>query len=192
VSVRVRALTASLVLIVPVVLAGSQSWKNSAPESFRANGQILATPGGVAASMTIQIDRYTTDADHQALVAALNGGDNAAFLAALRNAPVVGALKIGDRTIALRWARERPQGEGRRIAAMTDAPVYFLGAGAADAKPTAGFDVAVLEFTLDSIGLGNGTMAAAARVKPGGPSGIQIDDYAGKRITLVTVTRNSS
>jgi hypothetical protein len=35
-------------------------------------------------------------------------------------------------------------------------------------------------------------MAAAAKVKPGGPTGIEIEDYSGKRIELTTVTRNKS
>ena len=32
-------------------------------------------------------------------------------------------------------------------------------------------------------------MAAAARVKPGGETGVQIDDYADEPIKLVTVSR---
>jgi hypothetical protein len=32
--------------------------------------------------------------------------------------------------------------------------------------------------------------AAAARVKPGGETGVRIDDYADKLIMLTTVTRN--
>jgi len=187
-----RVLSAASIVALSVTLSASQGWKNTAPESFRANGQVTETPGGVAASMTIQIDRYTSDADHNALVAALRAGDNTAFLDAVRKAPVVGAVKIGDRSVPIRWARQRRQGDGRRVAVMTDAPVYFFGAGSPDAKPTTGFDVAVIEFTVDSVGIGNGTMAAAAHVKPGGPSGIQVDDYSGKRITLTTVTRNSS
>ena len=34
-----------------------------------------------------------------------------------------------------------------------------------------------------------GTMAAAARVKPGGPTGVQIDDYAEKPIVLQSISR---
>jgi hypothetical protein len=32
-------------------------------------------------------------------------------------------------------------------------------------------------------------MAAAARVKPGGETGVQLDDYASEPITLITVSR---
>ena len=40
------------------------------------------------------------------------------------------------------------------------------------------------------MGLGSGRMAMAARVKSGGPSGVQIDDYAQQPVKLVTVSRN--
>jgi len=187
-----RTLTVSLVCLVASIALGAQSWKNTAPESFRINGQVTDTPGGVAATMTVQIDKYTPDDQHQTIVNALKAGDNKAFLDVLRKAPVVGALKMNNRSVAIRWAREQPQGGNRRIAVMTESPVFFFGAGAVDAKPTAGYDVGVLEFTVDTIGLGKGTMAAAAKVKPGGPTGIEIEDYSGKRIELTTVTRNKS
>jgi len=194
-----RALTVLVLCVAasvaPAAVASNQAPKLSdptAPESFRANGQVTDTPGGVASSMTIQIDRYTSDADHKTIVEALQTGDKAAFLAVLRKAPVAGALKMGNRSIPIRWARQQAQGRDRRVAVMTEAPVYFFGAGAVDAKPTEGYDVGVLEFTVDSVGIGKGTMAGAARVKPGGPTGIEIEDYSGKRIELTTVTRNKS
>jgi hypothetical protein len=190
--VLTRSLIVPLLCVAASVAIGAQSSKNTAPESFRINGQITDTPGGVAATMTVQIDKYTPDAEHESIVNALKSGDNKAFLDVLRKAPVVGALKMNNRSIPIRWARQQPQGENRRIAVMTESPVFFFGAGAVDAKPTAGYDVGVLEFTIDSVGLGKGTMAAAAKVKPGGPTGIEIEDYSGKRIELMTVTRNKS
>lgn len=186
----VRALIASLIVAVPVALAG-QSSKNTAPESFRANGQITGAAAGAATEMVFHIDKYTPDADHDALVKALQDGGNAAFLDALRKAPKVGTLTIGKRSIDIRWARTRPEGsDHRRVAFVTDKPAFFAGAGAVDAKPTAGYDLAAVEFTIDSVGLGSGTMAPAAKVKAGGPTGVEVDDYSGKRITLTTVTRN--
>ena len=182
---------AQLVLALPWLVLTPQS-RHTAPETFRAQAQITGTLGGVAATVSIRIDRYTADADHAAIASALKDGGYAAFVDALRKAPVVGAMVVGDRSIAIRWARERAEGDGRRIAVVTDAPVYFIGAGTADAKPTSGYDVAMAEFTVDLIGFGSGTMAAAARVKAGGPAGVEIDDYAGKRMTLMTVTRAMS
>ena len=43
--------------------------------------------------------------------------------------------------------------------------------------------------SIDDVGLGNGSMAAAANVKPGGESGVEINDYADKPIKLVSVVR---
>jgi hypothetical protein len=187
--VSVRALTVSLFLI-PALVAGSQSYKNTAPESFRANGQITGVAGGVASTMVFQIDKYTADADHDALVKALKDGGNAAFVEAIKKAPKVGVVTVGDRSIDIHWARTQAQdSDHRRVAIVTDKPVFFAGAGAVDAKPTVGYDLAVAEFTVDSVGLGSGTMAPAAKVKVGGPTGVQVDDYSGKRVTLVTVTR---
>lgn len=186
----VRALSASLLLVASVVLAGAQSVRPTAPESFRAQGQVLGTAGGVAAEFAIQIDRYTADVDHQAVADALKQSGYPAFLEKLRALPVAGTLKVANRSIAVRWAREQDQGSGRRIVLITDAPVFFFGGGAVDAKPTEGYDVAVVELTVDSVGLGKGSLAPAARVKPGGPAGVQIEEYAGKLITLNTVARN--
>jgi hypothetical protein len=47
----------------------------------------------------------------------------------------------------------------------------------------------VIQLSVDSRGNGTGTMAAAARVKKGGETGVQIDDYAEAPVALVKVTR---
>jgi len=184
-------LTAALIAVALVAAPGAQSiTKPGAPESFRANGQVLGAAGGAASTIHIQIEKYTSDADHAALASTLKQGGYDAFVAALRKAPAVGSLKVGNRSVEIHWARQQAQGGGRRIAVATAEPVFFAGAGAVDAKPTAGYDVAVAEFTVDSTGLGKGSMAPAAKVKAGGPTGVEIEDYSGKKIELLTVSRN--
>ena len=186
-------------LIVAVVMAGSgapwpaQSYKPTAPESFRANAQATSGGGGVAAAMTFQVDAYTPDADRERLIATLTSGGSPAFVEALKKEKAVGSVQAGDRKVTIRYARVVPTANGgRRVVLVTDAPVYFVGGGALDAAPKAGFDVAVVEFEVDTVGLGSSTMAMAARVKPGGPTGVQIDDYAQQPVKLVTVARNPS
>ena len=51
------------------------------------------------------------------------------------------------------------------------------------------YEVAVIQLMVDEIGLGSRSIAAGARVKPGGETGVQIDDYADESIKLVTVSR---
>ena len=184
----------SLVLVGLMALAASpgalQTPRNSgAPETFSANAQVKAAAGAIAATILIDIQRYTPDFDRTSVESALKGGGYPAFLTALRKAPEVGSVAVGDQKFAIRWAREQKTAKGRTIVVVTDKPVFFVGGGSTTAKPRAGYEVAVIQLLVDEIGLGSGTMAAAARVKPGGEAGVQIDDYADEPIKLVTVSR---
>jgi hypothetical protein len=181
--------------VVAVVLSGSwqtaPSYKQTAPETFRANAQSTSGGGGAAAALTFRVEAYSPDADRKRLLDALAGGGSPAFVEALKKEKAIGYVEAGDRKVNIRYARMEPAANGnRKVVLVTDAPVYFVGGGALDAKPTVGFDVAVVEFEVDVVGLGSGTMAMAAKVKPGGPAGVQLDDYAQQPVKLVTVTRN--
>jgi len=95
----------------------------------------------------------------------------------------------GGQPYAIRYAREKAEAGGRTIVLVTDKPAYFVGAGRADAKPRAGYEVAVLQIQLDAAGRGRGTMAGAARVRPNGDGGVLLDDYAEEPIGLTNVAR---
>ena len=189
-------MSARVFAVLPVLLtlslaSGAASQQTGAPETFTANVQAVGAQGGAAAA-TIQVDirRYTPEADRTAVEAALKTGGYPGFVAALRKAPEVGTVSFADRKWAIRWARERETGKNtRQIVVVTDQPIFFVGGGRADAKPREGFDVAVIEIEIDSAGLGRGQMTAAARVKPGTEGGVRVEDYAEKPIQLVTVTR---
>ena len=184
----------SLVLIglmsLSVSHAAAQSPRNSgAPETFSANAQAKAGAGSVAATIQVHIQRYTPDFDRTAVETALKQGGYPGFVTALRKAPEVGSVTVGDQKFSIRWAREQKTDKGRTIVVVTDKPVFFVGGGRTQAKPREGYEVAVIQLMVDEIGLGTGSMAAAARVKPGGETGVQIDDYAEEPIKLVTVSR---
>jgi hypothetical protein len=194
---RVRESLARFALVSMVALAmapaaGAQTpnTKNSAPETFKANGYVAGAAGAAASEITMQVDRYSTEADRDAVANALKHGGYPAFLTALRQAPPVGKVTVAGQTVDIRWAREQVLTNSRSIVLITDKPVFFVGGGATNAKPRAGYEVAVMEFTIDNSGLGvKGTMAAAARVKPGGATGVQIDDYGDKPIQLKGIRR---
>ena len=167
-----------------------QSRKLTAPESFSANAQVTGSEGAAATVVAMKVDRYSADADRDAVAKALADGGYAAFLAALRKAPVVGTVTFGGQTFDIRWARQQPIANGRMITLVTDKPIFFVGGGNVNAKPREGFDVALVKFKMDDGGVGfDGTMAAAANVKAGGETGVQVGDYADKPITLRTITR---
>jgi hypothetical protein len=69
---------------------------------------------------------------------------------------------------------------------VTDRPIFFVGGGAPDAKAKDGYELGVIELEVDAQGNGRGTMAAAARVKPGPDGGVILDDYATAPIRLTT------
>ena len=170
--------------------AGGGAQNTGAPETITANAHVAGPNGAAATRITMQIDRYTPDADREAVTQALKQGGYPAFLTALRKAPVVGTITVAGQTFNIRWAREQPVSNGRTIVLVTDKPVFFVGGGSTTAKPREGYEVALLQFRLDGSGLGfEGTMAAAARVKPAAPRGCQIDDYADKPIQLQTINR---
>src|SRR5262249_53284541 len=140
--------------------------------------------GAVTIPMILQIDRYTPEHELKKMTDGLKYNGYPGFLNALRQAPGVGSLDAAGEKFVIRWARAVPSATGRTVSIVTDTPVFFIGAGRKDAKPTAGYEVAVLQLVLDKAGNGTGTMAAAARVKPGGDTGVRIDRYADAPITL--------
>ena len=163
-----------------------------AAETFDLTAAASAGPGAVGTltvPMVVQIDRYTPAHARTTMTDALKHSGYSGFLNALREAPIAGTLTIGDQKWTIRWARQLPSDGGRVISIVTDKPVAFIGGGRTDAKPRAGYEVAVAQFTIDRSGKGSGTMAAAARVKPGGETGVRIDDYAEKPVTLAASAR---
>lgn len=185
-----------------LVLAGALAWQPAqkpdvvlpdGPETFAVTATVTATgaaAGSVTVPITIRIDRYTPEFARVAMTDALRyQGGYPGFLRALREAPIAGSLELADQKFTIRWAHQEPTEGGRRISIVTDKPVHFIGSGKANAKPTAGYEVAVVQLTIDKSGKGEGTMAAAARVKPRGTTAVQIDDYAETPVKLTAVVR---
>ena len=139
---------AALVMAAAVsgVLLAQSKGSKGAPETFTANLQVSgANTGAAAANIQITIQRYTPDAERNAVEAALKSGGYPAFLTALRKAPEVGTVAVGNQKVPIRWAREQKTAAGRTIVAVTEKPVFFVGGGAPDPKPRAGYEVAVLQ-----------------------------------------------
>jgi len=163
----------------------------TAPETFRAIVDAKAATGGAAGYLDIKLDKYTADADHDAMVSTFKSGGQTALVAALRKAPSIGTLTLGKQSVVIRWAREKRTGpNGRTITLVGEKPIYFLGGGAPEAKPREGFELSVVQFNMDDAGVGQGKMAAAAKVKVGGETGVDIEDYADKPIMLTTIHRD--
>ncbi|MFL6281217.1 MAG: hypothetical protein ACJ731_13960 [Vicinamibacterales bacterium] len=191
------ASSSTIVLIVFAALAPQKPGTArlpTAPETFRAQARVSNEAGlAGAAYVDIHIDKYSADKDREAIVAAFKSGGYPALLTALKKAPPVGTVKVGSETFVVRWARQQRSGENKRtISVVTEKPVLFVGGGSANAKPREGYELAVAQFEMDDSGVGSGTMAAAAKIKPGGTNGLEIDDYAEQPIKLVSIARSLS
>ena len=161
------------------------------PESFTANAQFDGVGGAAATTIKIQVDRYTPDAERTAVEQALTQGGYQGFVTALRKAPSVGKVSVGGQSYDIRWARAQPLKDGRSIVLVTDKPIHYIGGGRPDAKPREGFDVAVISFQINNVGMGfDGQMALAARVKRGESGGVEVADYADKLTKITSITRD--
>ena len=183
------AILLSAILAIAATAGTAHSQTPGAPETFGAQVNVTDAKGAAAAAnIRIDIQQYTPARERLSVENALKSGGYEAFLTALRQAPKVGSVTLGDRTWVIRWAREKAVGHDRTIVVVTDQPIYFVGGGRVDAKPRAGYEVGVIRLQVDSIGLGKGVMAAAAKVRTG-EMGVEIEDYGDNPIELVTVKR---
>lgn len=182
-------LIAVLALLLPPPAGQS---KQGPPETFSANAQVKGELGAAATILNVHIERYSTDDERERALQAMKTGGDAALRAALSKGAPLGYVEISGKKWAIRYARQHEIPNGRSIVVVTDQPLFFVGGGQVNAKPREGYDLAVVQFQVDSVGLGRGTMAAAARLKAGGPNGLEVADYADEPIKLVTVSRRIS
>jgi hypothetical protein len=184
------ALVSALAIVFVGAGVSAQHKATDVPVTFTASADFTGPLGSMATTLQIHINQYTSDRDRTDLLAALTKNGYQAFLPAFRKVPIVGYVQIKDQKFDLRWAHHEEQGGGQVVTVATDKPIYFAGGGSPDAKPRAGYELAVIRMEVDGVGMGKGTMAAAARVKPtANAQGVQVDAYADKPIDLKTVTR---
>jgi hypothetical protein len=161
------------------------------PAAYKATASVKSAAG---ASMTVpvvvSINRWTADAEREKALAALRSGGSSAFQKLVAGMPEAGQIQVGQITAPLRYARMLPVAGGTLVTVVTAQPIYHLGAGAADAKPKAGYDVAVATFQVDAAGKGTfGDLAPAAKVKVDDKGAIVIEDYGAEVVTLKDISK---
>jgi hypothetical protein len=187
---KIAATASVLALTALAPLAAGQHKPSDVPVSFSANVEAVGALGAIATSVKIHIDSYTTERDRKVLLTALRTNGYQTFLPAFRRAPIVGYVQIKEQKWNLRWAQQEETERGQTVTAATDQPIYFIGGGNPDAKPRTGYEMAVIRLDVDTLGMGTGTMAAAARVKPNADATwVTVDDYSSEPMKLTSVTR---
>jgi hypothetical protein len=176
-----RVFAGSLAMLLLSQSASGQSY----PRVLLANGEVSAPAGAATVTITFRIERLMSDLDFKAVTNGLKFGGYPGAFAALRKLPEIGYVQVGDRRTVLKYAHPRADGKPGLVL-VTDRPIFFVGGGAPDAKAKDGYELGVIELEVDAQGNGRGTMAAAARVKPGPDGGVILDDYATAPIRLTT------
>jgi hypothetical protein len=148
-----------------------------------------ATIGTGVANMTLTVKRFATDAERDAVLAAVKQGGTAAARALLRGKPEAGTLQLGSRPATIKYAYARTTGAGRLLTIITADPIVLLGARLPEAKPTAGYDLGLVLLEMPASGPGTGELVPAAKVKVDAQGAIVTEDYSGETVVLKQVVK---
>jgi hypothetical protein len=158
-------------------------------ETFTAFA-INMNSGPSTATVDISIERWSTDAERDALLGILLeekdvNRANQSLLRALQKMPVAGSIRT-PKTLAwdLRYARQQPlEDGGRQIVLGTDRPIGF--AEARNQGRTMDYPFTVLELRLDKEGKGEGKMLTGTKlyIEPG-TRNLVLENYAQQPVRL--------
>jgi hypothetical protein len=144
------------------------------PLTLAASAQVAKGATTVTTTFTIHVDRVMNETFRTRVTDALKFGGYPKFLPALRALPAIGTIAFDERTVELRYVREEPHEKGIRLVLVADRPLFYLGDAT---KARAGYELTMVDLTLDAKGAGTGTMTGAARVKPTPDGGIVVDEF---------------
>jgi len=143
-------------------------------------------------TVTISLDRWSTDADRTKLVGALLDGGAGQFFDVLQASPKVGSIRMPD-TLGydVRYAHRVAGADGgERIVLVTDHYIGFW--QSSDQVRAMDYAYTIVEMHLDARGQGEGKVAVATSIKADRASGeITLDNYAAQPVRLTDVKRQS-
>jgi hypothetical protein len=176
--------------VLAVVIGGAVLARAQAPatETFTGNASARKGTTRVSASFSLTITRHASDAERDALIAAIRSEGTAGARKALAAMPDAGVIQLGERRTAIKFASERATGSGRLVTVLTAQPLVFVGAGLPDAQPRAGYDVALAFLDLQQ-GSGKGELAPAAKVGVDDHGALVTHDYGSTVIWLDDLVR---
>jgi hypothetical protein len=178
--------TAVLAVLLAVAAAGAapQDGSNRLPEKFTAFAVNLGGPRTAAgtAQVDITIDRWSTDAERERLMEALNKGQDE-LLATLQDLEPVGSIRTPTSVgYDLHYANQAPAEDGgRRIFLATDRPI---GTWEAMNRPRSlDYPFTFIELRMNGRGEGEGKLSLATRVIASGRI-VQLENYAAQPVQL--------
>lgn len=168
---------------------GRQTASNTEPEKYTALAVNISNVGYTGATpVDIVIERYTTDAESQRLLAILKKEGQDGLLKALRDTPRVGYIRSpASLAYDLRYARQVPgEDGGKAIVLATDRPIGFWEAAA---RPRSmDYPFTFIELHVNDEGEGKGSMTIATRLTLNGPV-LAIENLGNQPVMLNEVKR---
>jgi hypothetical protein len=185
-SLAVLAITlAGATLTLP--LGAAQVASNTQKEVFSAIAVNTADVGARGTSrLEIVVNRYTSDAARDTLMAVFKEKGPEELLKALQHEPVVGRISSpGSLAYDLRYARQIPEAEGgRRVVLVTDRPIGFW--EARNSGRTLDYPFTLIELRLDKDGKGEGKISVATKLTLN-DNVLVIENYAAQPVMLTEV-----
>lgn len=183
------ALAGAVQLSVGARQAGSKDPKKGPVEQLTAIATNISfySPAGTS-QMDIVIERFTTTAEHEKLMAALESKGQQGLLDALQKMPRIGYLRTpGSLAYDMRFAQESRGRDGlRRVIMLTDRPIGF--GEAVDRPRSIEYPFTSVDLRLDDNGMGRGTVSVATKVILSGDL-LVLEGFADQPIQLREVKR---
>lgn len=187
-----------LAVFATTLMAGAslvaQAPQLALPATFTA---FAVSPGGirtppVASQVEITVNRWSTTAESQRLLAVLKDKGPEKLLDALQDVKSVGTIRTpGNLAYDLRFAQIEPGEDGGvRIFLATDRPISYW--EAVNRPRVSDYPFTFLELRLNEGGEGEGKLALATKVivNKGGTT-IELENYDGQPIALNEIRRRS-
>jgi hypothetical protein len=177
-------------VVVGLLLLGSGPAVSGAQsrETFTATASLKTAAGAeMTAPVTIVVTRLTTDAERAKVVDALKKSATPGVVKALKTMGDIGYIEVGARRTPVKYAYVRPMSGARLVTVIAPTPIAYLGAGLPDAKPKAGFDLALAILDVPDSGAGTGELATAATIKLNDSGAVQVGDYGAEAVRLTKV-----
>jgi hypothetical protein len=171
-----------------VLLAAAALSAQTTGLTFSATASVSAPGKKASVPVTIHIDHFIADADRETVIAAVKAHDHAATTRALAALPELGYITLGEKRTPLKYAYERPTGDGRLITVVTAQPLFFVGGSEPEAKPKQGYDLGLALLVLNARNTGDGELAPAVKIKVDNGA-IVTDDYGVERVRLLKIAK---
>ena len=188
--VVITAVVAAAALSLSAALPAAQS-NIPRPERFTAFAVDISNtaPRATAGTVDFTINRWSTDAERDQLLAVFRSQGQAGLLSALQKLPVVGGITSpGSLKYDIHFARERKEAEGgRMIFLMTD---RYVGAWEAANRPrTMDYPFTLIQLQVDKDGKGVGKASVATKITEAADGTIELENFSSQPVALNEVRK---